>query len=279
VESIKGQIDLSCKHNAGKVSLIWQEGSEQSAQQSNLSCYVGTCRSSATMVYGGKPSNGCLTCKSRRVKVTLFYTSVTLKARQGADYLPRPLQCDESKPICRRCVKARRECLGYQPRIDLILHDETHKTEKRVRSLHNLITRNDSTPICSAPSQDPELIASNFFWANLGRLSRQPKMAVGLMELLPAMQARTSSESVLSTATVAMSLIAFGQIHGSTRFLRLARSKYSEALTRLKTALGDDVQVRKDETLMAVLILGISEVRMGRLTPSPISCMYVSDVY
>jgi hypothetical protein len=95
-------------------------------------------------------------------------------------------------------------------------------------------------------------------------------MAVGLVQLLPTMQARASSESVLSSATVTISLIVFGQIHGITRYLMLARFKYGEALTRLKTALGDAVEVRKNETLMAVLILGISEVRMGRLTLSPI---------
>ncbi|KAF2484765.1 hypothetical protein BDY17DRAFT_135153 [Neohortaea acidophila] len=34
-------------------------------------------------------SNGCITCRSRRVK------------------------CDETRPFCRRCVQARRTCKGY----------------------------------------------------------------------------------------------------------------------------------------------------------------------
>ncbi|PIG88962.1 hypothetical protein AARAC_008440, partial [Aspergillus arachidicola] len=42
------------------------------------------------MVYPGHPSRGCYTCRSRKVK------------------------CDETKPICLRCTKAKRRCEGYR---------------------------------------------------------------------------------------------------------------------------------------------------------------------
>ncbi|KAL4913690.1 hypothetical protein BDW62DRAFT_214063 [Aspergillus aurantiobrunneus] len=46
-----------------------------------------------------RTKTGCLTCRKRRIKVRKQFLG----------------QCDEGHPVCRNCVKSKRECLGYDP--------------------------------------------------------------------------------------------------------------------------------------------------------------------
>ncbi|KAK3391599.1 hypothetical protein B0T20DRAFT_331477, partial [Sordaria brevicollis] len=61
------------------------------------------------MVYLGKPSKGCQVCRTRRIK------------------------CDETKPTCNQCLKARRQCPGYKDDFDLVFRNVTKATERRVQ--------------------------------------------------------------------------------------------------------------------------------------------------
>ncbi|KAK4236934.1 hypothetical protein C8A03DRAFT_35133 [Achaetomium macrosporum] len=59
------------------------------------------------MVYCGKPSKGCQMCRTRRIK------------------------CDETKPTCNQCAKARRQCPGYKDEFDLVLRNENLAAKRR----------------------------------------------------------------------------------------------------------------------------------------------------
>ncbi|POS75111.1 hypothetical protein DHEL01_v206499 [Diaporthe helianthi] len=61
------------------------------------------------MVYCGKPSMGCRTCRARRIK------------------------CDESRPTCNQCAKSRRQCSGYRSDFDILHRDETQATAARAK--------------------------------------------------------------------------------------------------------------------------------------------------
>ncbi|KAM0335451.1 hypothetical protein ACHAQA_000497 [Verticillium albo-atrum] len=63
------------------------------------------------MVNTGKPSGGCKLCKTRRIK------------------------CDEVKPFCMKCKKAKRECPGYSDPFEAKIRDQTQATIKRFRKL------------------------------------------------------------------------------------------------------------------------------------------------
>ncbi|KAL2170403.1 hypothetical protein VTG60DRAFT_4889 [Thermothelomyces hinnuleus] len=63
------------------------------------------------MVYCGKPSKGCQMCRTRRIK------------------------CDETKPTCNQCAKARRECPGYKDEFDLVLRNENLAAKRRALKL------------------------------------------------------------------------------------------------------------------------------------------------
>lgn len=43
------------------------------------------------------------------------------------------LKCDETKPICRQCIKSRRHCSGYRSDFDILHRDETQATETRAK--------------------------------------------------------------------------------------------------------------------------------------------------
>lgn len=59
------------------------------------------------MVNTGKPSKGCYICRARRIK------------------------CDEGKPSCMKCLKSKRECLGYRDEYELKLRDQTKATKRK----------------------------------------------------------------------------------------------------------------------------------------------------
>ncbi|KAK4041014.1 hypothetical protein C8A01DRAFT_15208 [Parachaetomium inaequale] len=63
------------------------------------------------MVYCGKPSKGCQMCRTRRIK------------------------CDETKPTCNQCAKARRQCPGYKDEFDLLLRNENVAAKRRALKL------------------------------------------------------------------------------------------------------------------------------------------------
>ncbi|PSR90401.1 hypothetical protein BD289DRAFT_217123 [Coniella lustricola] len=62
------------------------------------------------MVYCGKASLGCLSCRKRRIK------------------------CDRRQPECTQCVRLSKSCPGYRDQLSLMFRDETVKVEKRVRA-------------------------------------------------------------------------------------------------------------------------------------------------
>ncbi|KAK4140101.1 uncharacterized protein C8A04DRAFT_32388 [Dichotomopilus funicola] len=63
------------------------------------------------MGFDGTPSKGCQTCRTRRVK------------------------CDETKPTCKQCAKARRDCPGYRDDFDIVLRNENHAARRRALNL------------------------------------------------------------------------------------------------------------------------------------------------
>ncbi|KAJ5505722.1 hypothetical protein N7453_004679 [Penicillium expansum] len=63
-----------------------------------------------------RTKTGCLTCRKRRIKVS---ANVVFAGRSlslaCARQTPPFYFCDEAHPVCRNCVKSKRECLGYDP--------------------------------------------------------------------------------------------------------------------------------------------------------------------
>ncbi|KAF2200460.1 hypothetical protein GQ43DRAFT_373758 [Delitschia confertaspora ATCC 74209] len=246
------------------------------------------------MVYTGKPSRGCQTCKTRRIK------------------------CDEKRPICSQCKKSSRTCPGYMDEFDLVFRNETVVQERKAkktclspkggsqRSLSSLSesssfefvlepsppthketassrrrTRRDLTTFQLVPSSPqtssqayvwklanclpptlntvPEVEATAFFFRNFVSLPRKADSMRGYLELLVPLYNRASSSSSLHLATTAVALAACGLYPGRQPLLREAASTYGKALRRVNEDLADPVMSKADETVLAILLFSLYE--------------------
>lgn len=73
------------------------------------------------MVYCGKPSKGCGHCRSRKIR------------------------CDQVRPACSQCVRAKRDCPGYRDQLSLMFRDESSSVVKKASA-------GSSTSVSSASS-------------------------------------------------------------------------------------------------------------------------------
>ncbi|KAG7128044.1 Transcriptional regulatory protein moc3 like [Verticillium longisporum] len=80
------------------------------------------------MVNTGKPSGGCKLCKLRRIK------------------------CDEVKPFCMKCKKAKRDCPGYSDPFEAKIRDQTQATIRRFRKMRGDTTGAENR---TSPPQAP----------------------------------------------------------------------------------------------------------------------------
>ncbi|PNY28440.1 Uncharacterized protein TCAP_01636 [Tolypocladium capitatum] len=62
------------------------------------------------MVYCGKPSKGCSSCRERKIR------------------------CDQRMPTCGQCEKRQQECPGYRNMVDLMFRDESHHVIKKAKT-------------------------------------------------------------------------------------------------------------------------------------------------
>ncbi|KAK0670874.1 putative transcriptional regulatory protein [Cercophora samala] len=214
------------------------------------------------MVYGGKPSRGCRTCRQRRIK------------------------CDEGKPTCKRCEKSRRECGGYRPEFEIVHRDQTRSTVHRLRS-----SQKTSTPVPLAnateytsralvfvqeepqswgrdsSSPSPVLTvplaqrASCYFASNFILVPLTERTPHGFMEyLIPLIE----SEPVESSLRYAFNACAFALLNHHNRsdsidLAQLSLKEHTLALGETYKALGHPIKATAHATLATVLLLSLYE--------------------
>ncbi|KAL8728235.1 MAG: hypothetical protein Q9166_005538 [cf. Caloplaca sp. 2 TL-2023] len=212
-----------------------------------------------------------------------------------------PTPCDETRPACLKCIKAKRNCPGYTEGLDLVLRDQNQVAkagaERRQKahakkktkcppydtssnSSSNLSSRSD-TPTSS--SDDNELIiysslaesrdsyAHAFFVSGYVLGPRDTRTDRGFLELLPLLFDRLPFDSVLSSSLATLSHCYFGAWHRPIRDAEnfSVRQSYSKALTGLQRALQDNQYCVSDEILMAVCLLNFFEYTTSALTSRP----------
>ena len=222
----------------------------------------------------GGPSRGCSACRQMKVK------------------------CDETKPTCDRCERASRVCPGYPAIADKFRpmnEGSTLKPRQRRRPRrkqtpvllpgdghysareHSSVAFPTSTA-SDAPSalttnghgsrSPPPLIAIdweqqavNFFLYSMVI----PKTAIrplgGYLDFLPAFCADSNRSTCFNNALYA---VAFQSISPRTTMRQhalRARLYHTKALSAVQSALNNPIEVRKDETLAALLLLERYQVR------------------
>ncbi|CRK15390.1 hypothetical protein BN1708_011456 [Verticillium longisporum] len=262
------------------------------------------------MVNTGKPSGGCKLCKLRRIK------------------------CDEVKPFCMKCKKAKRDCPGYSDPFEAKIRDQTQATIRRFRKMRGDTTgaenrtsppqasfieclqtpftsykqatttsamtvlhrRNGSNSSNSSNSSLDSLVstsstssassdgdngrhdqyipfsiinhledrATSYFLSEFVLIPmREGNLPVrGYFPWVPKFMSKTQPAKVFLSAFRATSLASIATQHGKAVIgsaLSAAQRHYLDAVRAMNQAIQDPTLAKSDETLAAVLLLGLYE--------------------
>ncbi|KAL2872844.1 Zn(II)2Cys6 transcription factor [Aspergillus lucknowensis] len=200
------------------------------------------------MVHRGKLSAACKPCRSRRLK------------------------CDQQKPSCSQCIRAKRECSGYRDVGAIRVHNQTEEVKRKVSSC---------APSPSPPSPPP--LSQRRRVDEYGALVRQqpslpindqgtafviaryltrdgPSEARGPVGLFLPHVSNTPSGRAVMASLNAVGLAALSNIYMSPKLGVSARQEYITALAETNAALGDPIQATSDASVIAVIFLSMYEI-------------------
>ncbi|MCJ1384639.1 hypothetical protein MMC17_007757 [Xylographa soralifera] len=233
------------------------------------------------MVYGGRPSRGCINCKKSHAKVETHPTCQTEPER--AARLISIRQCDEILPACSLCVRRKLVCPGYRDDFDLVLRDQTQALQKRETRKHNrkdvatarspsdnnlsralvvqkrpIVTgRNEGIP--NGVKVTPEELAISSWFDSFILLYRDQESRRGYLEYLLPLYTSARHDSPLSLATSALAMIVFSGPPSHRPMMDMTLKVFGEAMALTRKALQSPVDSKDDQTLMAVLLLSMAE--------------------
>jgi len=220
----------------------------------------------------------------------------------------RRVKCDGVRPVCARCLKSNRQCLGFEEPNRLILKDETDTVIKRFRKRSkksnsedvtgtDYLESSNSTTSNAAELENldtndcPETNRTNGIqyadkddsteWYAVAKLRMTPhyernqvalfccRETINLrtlswvmsddkwIELLPEMMDRSETLTSVIHANAANYV---AKLAGARASRRQALTHYSYALGQLQRDLYDPIRQRSDETLFAIILLGLFDV-------------------
>ncbi|KAL4991434.1 hypothetical protein BDW68DRAFT_151952 [Aspergillus falconensis] len=227
------------------------------------------------MVYPGRPSTGCQTCRTRRIK------------------------CDETRPYCNACMRSGRECPGYPHPLDVVLRPQRAFNRKnttvmapRSTTRDNLDTKADSSnspelsplpcyPVTSGSTIPPQVpgglylpmedTVTALFFNSYIYTPRDPLIRPGSMEFLPQLYAAAPFDSHLRMSALAVAYFGVAAWTRQENLLWSAQQCFGKALARTRRALQGDVERDYDEILMTLMLLYIFEefISIKENKPSP----------
>lgn len=176
------------------------------------------------MVNHGR-SNGCTTCKQRRVK------------------------CDQARPNCQACQRLGLHCGGYKTKYALKFRDQTHKffTTSRVQGRGPVSVMRPAEPDTAVP----------FFLQHYAGIGRSMGSARGFFEVLIPVYYSQPQDSALSLAVSAVASKILALWRHDTRGFR--PESYTQAVKCLRRTIADRNEWGKPETVLAVLALQLYE--------------------
>ncbi|KAF7871559.1 hypothetical protein EAF04_003666 [Stromatinia cepivora] len=229
------------------------------------------------MVFCGRPSKGCHACRAKKTK------------------------CDAIPTGCTQCLNAGRLCPGYRSQVDLIFREETKSVIKKAKVKHEKakqrnagsIPPNSIPPYSTTPSpsssrglsprdvvvrnpQPSQIISINyfnitpsiedkataFFLSNYVIGDHGPTR--GHLDHLSDLYESDSMDDNLVAAVHAVGLAGYSHLAKAPHLINQARAQYARSLQLTNAALQSPTAVKKDSTLLAILILGIFETITGR---------------
>lgn len=184
-------------------------------------------------------------------------------------------------------MRAQVDCPGYRDPLDWNFRDQSEdvirKSQQPARKKRTVATSTTSTTSTSTSSVQNVPPPRNSLVYPIQELAKT-HLFVNYMSggpcgdhmsyLLPLMK-DTRNSPVLSTALAAVGLAALSNIRLSPRMMLQARKEYTTALSQTNHALRDTVLSKRDDTLAAVVLLGMFEVSVEFL----VSCFFLISLY
>ncbi|QKD49307.2 uncharacterized protein FOBCDRAFT_247905 [Fusarium oxysporum Fo47] len=179
-------------------------------------------------------SQGCVTCRHRRVK------------------------CDERKPWCKACLRLGIECTGYERR-GLRFKDETVRYGANSAAVTRISNRAKQPSlertIIRLPSDHPQDLAVPFFLTYVTDVGRSLESTRGFLEFVRPALASERHDSALNTAVTATSIKIWSMIGKIPSSSPLPYQLLVKALKRLHQATEEPMERGRDETVLAALVL------------------------
>ncbi|EMT66652.1 Transcriptional regulatory protein moc3 [Fusarium odoratissimum] len=179
-------------------------------------------------------SQGCVTCRHRRVK------------------------CDERKPWCKACLRLGIECTGYEKR-GLRFRDETVRYGANSAAVTRISKRAKQPSlertIIRLPSDHPQDLAVPFFLTYVTDVGRSLESTRGFLEFVRPALASERHDSALNTAVTATSIKIWSMIDKIPSSSPLPYQLLVKALKRLHQATEEPIERGRDETVLAALVL------------------------
>ncbi|KAL7906584.1 hypothetical protein GGI35DRAFT_471110 [Trichoderma velutinum] len=196
------------------------------------------------MVYRGKPSPACALCRKRKIK------------------------CDLQRPRCSQCRRAKETCTGYRDLIDVIFHDETNSTKSKALTriyrdqteahANNSIANNNAIPLPFIPYNFDEQ-AKSYFVHNYVLIQEG---TAGYLSGVARLLVRPSLSSALEAAMIAVGSAGMACKESSPLLDLKARQSYGTAIYYINEAIHNTTKIKENETLAAILVLGLYEMIM-----------------
>ncbi|KAI1297082.1 hypothetical protein F5Y03DRAFT_370005 [Xylaria venustula] len=188
------------------------------------------------------------------------------------------VKCDERKPQCGRCTKARRICPGYRDANQVIFRSMNvrHASKTKASYLSQNHTVSDIaisdhvrgmelTPLAprllTQPSELWDTKAVSHFLHNYA--FAPTKDSPGYLGFLPDLLGKNPSTRYLKSAVLAAGSASLANMTGLDYLERAAKKYYGETLLFISGAMKDPLEASSDATLTAIVVLQIYEAIAG----------------
>ncbi|KAH7406379.1 hypothetical protein DE146DRAFT_607934 [Phaeosphaeria sp. MPI-PUGE-AT-0046c] len=202
------------------------------------------------MVYRGRPSTGCKTCRERKVK------------------------CDERPGGCVRCEDRKLSCPGYDRTVDAFFHDETAKVKAKAKARLSKLQPSDlrdsdgdveelaMVPADVKASPRIHLLAPlvdqgiSYFMTNHAIGIDQPSIS---SQAYNKHLSTNGFHPMVSATMTAIGIAGIANIYADPGLKREATQWYLRAIRMANAAISSPNDVRKDTTLVAINLLTMFE--------------------
>ena len=197
----------------------------------------------------------CQTCKIRRIKVSICSRFI------AGMVFDSPLQCDENKPICKKCAKSRRICLGTDAAkracfTICVENSFASGKDKRPRGPRSSLT-------ILRPNFDLQTRALAYYLKyHLRTLREVPDISGGLSECVSAWELSGRTSPMVDLALSSMALAVYSRTQHHPPAAIEAASRYQRLLRIAQKQISDiQIPVVTESTIDACLL---SAFLMGR---------------